>query len=42
MEKSFTRRTIAVMSLVILICNENLLSPCPTKTNINDKDFSQI
>ena len=41
MEKSFTHCTIDVMSLVILICNEKLLSSCPTKTNINKRDFSQ-
>ena len=42
MEKSFTHCTIAVMSLVTLICNEKLLSPCPTIININKRDFSQI
>ena len=40
-EKSFTQCTIDVMSLVILICDEKLLSSCPTKTNINKRDFSQ-
>ena len=41
MEKSFTHCTIDVMSLVILICNEKLLSLCPTKTSINKRDFYQ-
>ena len=41
MEKSFTHCTIDVMSLVILICNEKLLSSCPTKTNMNKRGFSQ-
>ena len=40
-EKSFTHCTIDVMGLVILICNEKLLSSCPTKTNLNKRDFSQ-
>ena len=40
MEKSFTHCTIDVMSLVILICNEKLLSSCPTKTNMNKRGFS--
>ena len=41
MEKYFTQCTIDVMSLVILICNEKLLSSGPTKSNINKRDFSQ-
>ena len=41
MEKSFTHCTIDVRLLVILICNEKLLLPCHTKTNINKRDFSQ-
>ena len=44
MKKYFTHCihcTINVMSLVILICNEKLLSSYPTKTNINERDFSQ-
>ena len=41
MEKSYTHRTIDVMSLVILICNEKLLSPCPTKIKMNKRGFSQ-
>ena len=40
MEKSFTHCTIDVMSLVILICNEKLLSSCLTKTNMNKRGFS--
>ena len=40
-EKSFTHCTIDVMCLVILICNEKLLSSRPTKTNLNKRDFSQ-
>ena len=40
-EKSFTRCTIDVMSLVILICNKKRLSSCLTKTNINKRCFSQ-
>ena len=42
MEKSFTRCTVDVMSVVILICNEKLLSPCPTKTNIDKLRHSAI
>ena len=41
MEKSFTDCAIDVMSLVILRCNENLLSSCPTKINMNKRGFSQ-
>ena len=41
MEKSFTHCTIDVMSLVILISNERLFSPCPTKTNMIKRGFSQ-
>ena len=33
--------TIDVMSLVTLICKENLLSSYPTKINMNNKGFSQ-
>ena len=40
-EKSFTHCTIDVMPLVILVCNEKLLSSWPTKTNINKRGFSQ-
>ena len=40
-EKSFTHCTIDVMFLVILICNEKLLSSCSTKTNINQRNFSK-
>ena len=38
--KSFTHCTTDVMSVVILICNEKLLSSCPTKTNMNKRGFS--
>ena len=41
MEKYFTHCTIDVMPLVILICNEKLLSSCPIKTNMNKRGFSQ-
>ena len=41
MGKSFTCCTIDVMSLVILICNEKLLSACPTNINLNKRNFSQ-
>ena len=40
MGESFTHSTVDVMSVVILICNEKLLS-CPTKTNMNKRGFSQ-
>ena len=40
MEKSFAHFTIDVMSLVILICNEKLLTSRPTKTNMNKRGFS--
>ena len=41
MKKCFTHCTIDVMSLVILICNEKLLSSCPTESKMNKKSFSQ-
>ena len=41
MEKSLTHCTVDVMSLATFICNENLLSSCPTKTNMNKRGFSQ-
>ena len=37
--KSFTHRTVDVMSVVILICNEKLLS-CLTKANMSKGGFS--
>ena len=37
MEKSFTHCTIDVISLVILICNKELLSSCPSKINMNKR-----
>ena len=40
MEKYFTHCTIDAMFLVILICNEKLLSSCPIKTNMNKRDFT--
>ena len=40
MEKTFIHCTIAVVSLFILICDENLLSSCPIKINMNKKGFS--
>ena len=39
--ESFTHSAADVMSVVILVCNEKLLS-CPTKTNMNQRGFSQI
>ena len=42
MEKYFTHCTIDIMSLVILICNEKLLSSCPTKINMNKRGFCDI
>ena len=39
MEKSFTHCTIDVVSIVIFICNEKLLSPCPTKANMTKEVF---
>ena len=39
--KNLTHGTIDVMSLVILICNEKLLSSCPTTINMNKRGFSQ-
>ena len=41
MVKSFAQCIIDVISLVILIFNEKLLSPCLTKININKRGFSQ-
>ena len=41
MEKSFTHCTIDLMSLVILICNEKILSTCPTETDMNKRGYSQ-
>ena len=41
MEESFTHCTTDIMSLVLLICIEKLLSSCPTKTNMNIRGFSQ-
>ena len=41
MENSFTHCIIHVMPLVTLICNEKLLSSCPTKTIMNKRGFSQ-
>ena len=41
MENSFTHCTIDVMPVVILICNEKLLSSCSIKTNMYKRDFSQ-
>ena len=37
MEKSFTHCTNDVVSLVKLVCNEKLLSSCPTKIIIHEK-----
>ena len=41
MEKSLTLCTISTMSLFILICNEKLISSCPTKINMDKIVFSQ-
>ena len=40
-EKPFIHCPTDVMSLVILICNEKILSSCPTKINMNKGSFSQ-
>ena len=41
MENSFTHCTIDLVTLVILICIEKLLSSYSTKINLNNGAFSQ-